>query len=161
MSTELGMAHSLRLDLLGRIDPLAIVLSYRIFDAAEATGDFASIRVLRHPVTIGARLEQVMGHLLLGTSLELTADIMTHEVEPLLSDVRLLDEEADVAWSAALGGRVGYRFSAALAVFVGVGLELFLDLPRYVVRSPGGTQTLIDFWMLQPRGLLGLEVDAW
>jgi hypothetical protein len=161
VSSDAGLLHALSLELLVRIDPVVFFAAYRVFQTLGGRNELASVDVSRHPIGLGARLEVPLGHLHVGLVSELVLDVMTHRAEGLDPGVRILDSSAEITFSGSLLGRTEYRFTPALSLFLALGAEVFFDRPRYTLRTASGSQVLVELWQLQPRGLVGLEVDAW
>jgi len=132
---------------------------YTILGMMEEDGQSASVKIRRHPVHLGLRVEFPVKNLRLGGSMCLTIDSATVEVYDLAPHMVATPAEVEVVFGLLPVLRFGVLIQNRLYPFVAVGAQVPFNARTYIVQGPSGREMLIDSWPLQPWVKAGLSVS--
>lgn len=137
----------------------AVVLGYTVLSTVEETSDLVTVRLDRHPMTLGVSARFRAGPAWIGVSAGALLDYSTFENYTLASGMLSVADRADVLLSATAGVELHLPVAQRLSVFMYLGAEISVIASHYAVEGPNGRRVLLDSWPVQPWGLIGFLVE--
>ncbi len=156
VSPSHGFSLMSRLRLSG---PLVAYLGYTQWGPLTYKDDVLELQARSHILDLRMGLSAFRGRWEGAISTGLMVDYVTRALDPASSNVELVKDGASVQVAAVLALGLRIRLVHRFGVFLSAGADLFIKRPVYAVRVDEGLQTVLNPWLVSPRGLMGLDMD--
>lgn len=137
----------------------SLTLGYTILSTIEDSGDLVTVRLDRHPITLGVSARFQVGQVWIGASVGGLLDYATFENYTLAPGMLSVTDRADFIVSAVAGLEIEIPIAQMLYIYLRLGAEVSMVSRYYAVEGPDGRRVLIDSWPVQPWGLIGFLVE--
>lgn len=127
----------------------------------KQSGSYSIAVITRHPfwLAVGGKAT-FADRVQLGGDLGCNVDVVDVEIKWVSPWLQISPPHEQVVVSLAPTVYLAVRVVGPLGVFLSGGLDVPLNDRHYNTRGPAGTGVVITPWEVQPRGAVGLRVDA-
>lgn len=140
---------------------LFLGLGYVATPAAEATNDTASIRVTRYPLRAYVGYEVPVDRVRLAAQLGFITEYSRRATTRTSGQFLATADSDQVLFGVAPRAIGRFEVTGHALIWVGVGLDVFLNNSEYVVEVNGKDEALLTPYRARARADLGLAVDLW
>jgi hypothetical protein len=150
--------HGLSLRVLGVSDAGWFAgLGFTLFSSVDVDSEAASVNLQRRPfrAIVGGEFRVTEG---VRVALDLSAivDLTARRTTTTADDTNATDSETQVILGGGVGARIAWALQPTVELFVGVGVDGFLNRFDYVVERDGDLIALVSPWAVSPVAELGL-----
>jgi hypothetical protein len=136
-------------------------VGYIAMPAAEASNDTASIRVTRYPLRAYVGYEVPVDRFRLAGQLGFIAEYSRRATTQTSGQFLATADSDQFVFAVAPRAMGRFEVTDHALIWVGVGLDVFLNNSEYVVEVNGKDEPLLSPYRARARADLGLAVDLW
>ncbi|MGC4121055.1 MAG: hypothetical protein QM765_42055 [Myxococcales bacterium] len=142
-------------------DHLFLTGGYRVIPSfLERAGSYAIAVATRHPFWLGVGGQLRLGPVQLGGNLACNLDVVDIEIKSVGPWLRISPPHEQVIVSLAPTLMAAVSIVGPLSLFLEGGVDVPLNERHYYTQGPAGRGVVLTPWEAQPRGTIGLRVDA-
>jgi len=158
LSNQVPWQHGLSLRVLGVTDAGWFAgLGFTLFSSVDVDAEDASVNLQRRPfrAIVGGEFRVTKG---VRVALDLSAivDFTARRTTTTADDTNATDSETQVILGGGVAARIAWALQPTVDLFVGVGVDGFLNRFDYVVERDGDLIALVSPWAVSPAAELGL-----
>ena len=158
LANEVPWQHGLCLRALGVTDSGWFAgLAFTLFSSVDVDSEEASVSLQRRPFrAILGREFPVTEGVRIALDLSAIVDLTTRRTTTTADDTKATDSETQVILGGGVAARIAWALQPTVDLFVGVGVDGFLNRFDYVVERDAGLIALVSPWAVSPVAELGL-----